>query len=100
MREKDIERKLVTETKKRGGLCLKWVCPGCDGVPDRIVLLPDGRAGFAEVKAPGKKPRPLQEARHRQLRELGYKVYVLDDTGDIPRILDGIGGRNGYADVI
>ena len=41
--EKDIERKLVDMVKRHGGLCLKWVCPGWSGVPDRIVLLPPGK---------------------------------------------------------
>ena len=55
MREKVIEHKLLTEVKKIGGLALKFVSPGYDGVPDRIVLLPGGKIGFVEVKAPGRK---------------------------------------------
>ena len=64
MREKDIERKLIKEVKKAGGICPKWVSPGFDGIPDRIVLFPGGKVGFVEVKALGKKPRPLQQSRH------------------------------------
>ena len=41
MREKDIERILVTEVKKLGGRAYKWTSPGNDGVPDRIVIFPD-----------------------------------------------------------
>ena len=59
-------------------------------MPDRIVLLPGGRMAFVEVKAPGKAPRHLQEARHRLLRQLGFKVYVLDDEDQIGGILDEI----------
>lgn len=66
MREKYIEQKLVREVKKRGGLCEKWNS-GSSGWPDRLVLLPDGKFGLVEVKAPGKKPRVLQEHRHDQL---------------------------------
>ena len=40
MREKTIERKLTLMVKKRGGICPKFVSPGFDGMPDRIVLLP------------------------------------------------------------
>lgn len=65
MREKEIEQKLAAEVRKRGGMCLKLSCPGMDGVPDRLVLLPGGRMAFAELKAPGKNPRPLQEKRIR-----------------------------------
>ena len=64
---KSIEQKLVKAVKAAGGVCPKLVCPGFDGMPDRMVLLPHGRLGFVEVKAPGKKPRPLQTARHEIL---------------------------------
>jgi len=72
MREKEIEKKLTQETKKRGGLALKFVSPGFDGMPDRILLMPEGKIAFVEVKAPGKRPRPLQMARHKLLRGLGF----------------------------
>ena len=97
-REKSIEQKLVCATKGRGGVCLKLVSPGFDGMPDRLVLLPQGKMGFVEVKAPGERPRPLQTVRHRLLRKLGFKVYVLDCGEDISRILDGIGDKNDNSD--
>ena len=90
--EKDIERKLVKAVRLMGGICPKFVSPGFDGMPDRLMLLPDGKAGFVEVKDKGKKPRPLQEARHRLLRDLGFQVFVLDDEIMIPRILREIEG--------
>ena len=68
MREKQIENKLATEAKKLGGIALKFVSPSFDGMPDRLVLIPDGHIAFVELKAPGKKPRPLQLARHRLVR--------------------------------
>lgn len=92
MQESTIEKKLVQEVKARGGVCPKWVSPGLDGVPDRMILLPGGRMAFVEVKAPGKKPRPLQMVRHKNLRRLGYKVYVIDDVEQIASMLDEIGG--------
>lgn len=87
MREKEIERKLVTEVKRMGGICPKFVSPGFDGMPDRIVLLPNGKLAFVEVKTPGEKPRPLQLARHKMISHLGFKVYVLDDEEQIGVIL-------------
>lgn len=90
MREKVIEQKLVSEVKRRGGICPKWVSPGFDGVPDRIVFLPGRHFGMVEVKAPGKEPRPLQVSRHRLFERLGFKVFVLDDLNQIPALLDEI----------
>lgn len=90
MREKIIEQHLVKAVKNSGGIAPKLVCPGFDGVPDRLVLLPGGKIGFVEVKAPGKEPRPLQVARHGLLRRLGFKVYVLDAPEQIGGILDEI----------
>lgn len=90
MREKTIEKKLSDAVKARGGLAPKFTSPGFDGMPDRIVLMPGGHMAFVEVKAPGKAPRPLQEARHRMLRQLGFRVYVLNDSSKIGGILDEI----------
>lgn len=87
MREKEIEQKLIRAVKQAGGICPKLTSPGFDGMPDRIVLLPNGRMGFVEIKAPGKKPRPLQLSRHRLLRRLGFRVYVLDHMEQIGGIL-------------
>lgn len=90
MRESSIERKLVTEAKKRGGFAAKFVSPGLDGVPDRLVLFPGGRVAFVELKAPGKKMRPLQVMRAEQLRALGFRVYCVDNIGMIGGVLDEI----------
>ena len=90
MREKSIEQALVRETKRRGGICPKFTSPGMDGMPDRLVLFPEGILVFVEVKAPGEKPRPLQLHRHEQLRRLGFHVYVLDGLDQIGGLLDEI----------
>lgn len=90
MRERNIERRLVMETLKCGGVALKFVSPGCAGVPDRIVMMPGGKMGFAELKAPRQKPRPLQERRIRQMRAMGFKVFVLDSIEEISGALDEI----------
>ena len=92
MREKQLEHLFLMALRRVGGLALKFVSPGFSGVPDRLVLIPDGRVAFVEVKAPGQHPRPLQTARLRQLRQLGFKVYVLDNPQQIPEIIRDIGG--------
>ena len=95
MREKQIEQKLMKAVRTMGGLCPKLVSPGMDGMPDRMVLLPGGRIAFAELKAPGRKPRPLQVRRMAQLSRLGFKVYVIDGPEQINEILKTIGGKDG-----
>ena len=90
MREKVIERKLTLMVKKQGGICPKFVSPGFDGMPDRIVLLPGCHFAFVEVKAPGEKPRALQVSRHTLLRRLSFRVYILDSEEQIGGILDEI----------
>lgn len=92
MKEKTIEQKLVNEIKLLKGLCLKLSCPGFSGMPDRLILLPKGKIGFVEVKRKGEKPRPLQVSRHKLLIALGFKVFLLDDTKQIKRIIETIQG--------
>ena len=90
MQEKVIEQKLVQTVKTMGGICPKLVSPGLDGMPDRMVLLPNGRIAFVEVKRYGEKPDPLQASRHRLLRRLGFRVYILDSADKIGDVLSEI----------
>lgn len=90
MREKTLERKLVEAVKATGGIAPKFVSPGFDGMPDRLVLLPLGKIGFVEVKRHGEKPRPLQESRHGMLRRLGFKVFVIDSIEQIGGVVRDI----------
>ena len=69
---------------------MKLVSPGLAGVPDRLLLFPGGRIAFCEVKAPGEKPRPLQQHRIAQLQALGFKVYVLDSEERIGEIINEV----------
>jgi hypothetical protein len=93
MRESTLEKIFVKEVKNHGGLALKFVSPGMTGVPDRIVLMKNGQIAFAEIKAPGKKLRPLQIKRKTQLESLGFKVYCIDDKEQIGGVLDAIEKR-------
>ncbi|EKB5319184.1 VRR-NUC domain-containing protein [Salmonella enterica] len=85
VRENLIEKHLVAEVKKAGGIAYKFLSPGRRSVPDRIVLLPGGRLVFVECKSPGKPPRADQLREHERLRALGFAVVVLDskDLSDI-----------------
>ena len=90
MRERDLERYTTMFIKSHGGLALKFISPGYAGVPDRLVLMPGGKMCFMELKAPGRKPRPLQVRRIEQLRALGFKVYVVYGKDEIGGIINAL----------
>ncbi|MDK2942188.1 MAG: hypothetical protein PWP56_1701 [Acetobacterium sp.] len=90
MREKEVEQKLVKIVKSVGGCCIKFISPGMNGVPDRLVLLPEKKMAFVEIKAPGEKLRPLQIKRMKQLSALGFICFVLDNEEEIGVILNEI----------
>ena len=87
MCEREVEQNLVRAVREMGGMCPKFVSPGLDGVPDRIILMPGARIAFAELKAPGRKMRPLQVKRKRQLESLGFRVYCIDRTEQINTVI-------------
>lgn len=77
MRERDIEKLLVEEVKKLGGRAYKWVSPGNDGVPDRIVIFPGKAPVFVELKADTGKLTRLQEVQLGRLEALGQRTAVV-----------------------
>lgn len=85
MREAQLEQKMKKTVEARGGMFLKWTSPGFTGVPDRIALLPGGRAVFVEVKKPGTKDgrSPRQKRVAFQLSELGFDVVRADSLEDL-----------------
>jgi hypothetical protein len=90
MRERDIENHLRNQIKKLGGIAYKFESPGNAGVPDRLVLLPGGRLHFVELKAPGKKPTPLQLSQHRKIQKVGFEVHILDSKEAVNGFIAGV----------
>ena len=90
MLEKTIEQALVRATKKAGGIAPKLTSPANAGMPDRIIILPNGKICFVELKAPGKKPRPLQTRQMQRLATLGCMVRTLDNPQKIPELINEI----------
>ena len=78
MNEKKIEKKLREAVQRMGGKALKFSSPYETGYPDRLVLMPGGRAYWAELKTTGKKPTPKQRVRQAELRALGFTSEVID----------------------
>lgn len=91
MREKAVEEYLRKRVRAAGGLAYKFTSPGNAGVPDRIVMLPGGMVVFIELKAPGKKPSPLQEVQHMRIVNTGCRVYVADSKEAVDGILAELG---------
>lgn len=73
-----------------GGIAHKFICPGMVGVPDRLILFPEGRIYFVELKAPGETLKPIQLKRKEQLESLGFKVYVIDSYEKIGLFLQEV----------
>lgn len=77
MKEKEIEKRLTSGVKNLGGKAYKWVSPGNNGVPDRIVILPGRAPIFVELKTESGSLTALQKVQIRRLRDLGQDVRVL-----------------------
>lgn len=87
MLEREVEKILVREVRKAGGIAPKLTSPANAGMPDRLIILPQGKVYFIEVKAPGKKPRPLQLRQMDRLTQLGCMVRVIDHPNQIPELV-------------
>ena len=89
MKEKHLENELKKSVENLGGICWKLVSPGTAGVPDRICLKA-GRVIFVELKAPGKKPRLIQNRRIKQLQGQGFQVFVVDSVDGIAEVTNAL----------
>lgn len=90
MQERAIEEYLRDKVKTAGGRAYKFVSPGNTGVPDRMILLPGGKIIFAELKAPGKKPSPVQKLQHEKIRKLGFEVLIIDNKTAVDDMISRI----------
>ena len=91
--EKDIEARFNERMKECRCLPLKFVSPGFNGVPDRIVLVPGGHVVFVELKQEGKKPRKLQRHVHTRIRNCGFLVFSEVATpADIEDVVKAVRG--------
>ena len=88
MQEKEIERVLVDEVKRLGGRAYKWVSPGNDGVPDRIVILPGRQPIFVELKTEHGRLSALQKV---QLTILGQPIDVIYGVKQLAEFFEVLG---------
>ena len=88
--EKVIERKLVEAVKANGGMCIKLLCDNLLGLPDRMVLMPHSKIAFVELKTTGQKPRRIQVFMHNKLRNIGFRVEVIDTVEGVNNFVEDI----------
>lgn len=90
MQEANVEKYLIRYVKDKGGLCLKFISASMRGLPDRMVILPQGKIFFVELKAKGKKPSPEQTRVHKLFSSLGVKVYTADSKEKVRSVVDEV----------
>jgi hypothetical protein len=76
MTEKEIERRMCGMIHARGGLAYKLIGL-VNGLPDRLVILPDGKIWFVELKAGRNKLSKIQAFRIAELKNHGANVRVI-----------------------
>lgn len=88
MKESELERRFCRLVAQAGGKAYKFVSPGNSGVPDRIVVLPEGRVGFIELKCTGGQPRKQQRFQQAELERLGCYTAVVDSIECAEAVID------------
>ena len=79
-RERQIEKRVGDYVKSKHGQWIKL--SGLKGLPDRMILLPQGKVGFIEMKRPGNKTSDMQHIWLDRLRALGFKATWSDNYED------------------
>ena len=86
VRENKVETYLDGEVVKLGGGTRKWVSPGQDGVPDRLVCL-KGATFLVEVKTVDGTVSDAQLREHKRLRAWGQKVRTVFGNKGVDRLI-------------
>lgn len=87
MIEKDVEKYLIGQIKKIGGLAWKLTSPSTSGVPDRLIIR-QGKIWFVEMKRPNGNLRKLQQYRRSELQKQGFDVICLDTKNKVDQFIE------------
>ena len=86
--EKEVEGYLRRRVEQLGGRCVKFLPDYNRGWPDRLVLLPGGRAAWVELKRPkGGRVSAAQRVAHEELRRLGQQVFLVLSKADVEAVI-------------
>ena len=90
MLEKEIEKYLRDRIKNLGGIAYKFISPGNNGVPDRIVLIPGGKIIFVQLKNEHGKTSNLQDMQIARIRNLGFNVRIINSKQKVDEFINEI----------
>ena len=90
--EKWIEKTLCNEVKQLGGWAIKLPSYLLNGLPDRLLLMPEGRAYFAETKSKGASPSKIQQLTINKIKKLGFEVFIIYDITALDEAIKKIKG--------
>ena len=90
MKESTIEARLVRKVRAKGGLCYKFVSPNNPGVPDQIVITPDGRTIYVELKTPVGRLAKVQKWQHQEMRKRNAAVRTLWSADEVDAFVEEV----------
>ena len=88
MLEKELERKCGKYAKELGCLWWKFTSPGTTGVPDRILIGPNGFIVFVELKSIKGKISPKQDVQMRKIMQRGSDVWLIREFEMFKDLID------------
>ncbi len=90
VRERDVESYLVSQCERRGFPCIKFSSEHKIGMPDRLILLPDQRCAWVELKTKGGHLAEIQKLQHKKLEQIGQRVEVIWAKKDVDRLMQDL----------
>lgn len=90
MKESAIEARLVRMVRERGGLCYKFVSPNQPGVPDRIIITPQGRVIFVELKTEIGRLAKIQKWQISEMQKRNADVRVIKGLDQVKALVEEV----------
>ena len=89
MSESTVQKYLIAEVKKLGGLAVKVECSSRRGWPDITMVLPNKPIFLVEVKSDTRKGRlsDHQKQVHTEIALLGDKVWIVESKTEVDQLL-------------